>query len=352
MAAQLAPGSATKYCHIAVSTDRTAEDPDKLGTMVFNGKRWVGHDLEKPIHTLKRKDVNKSKEGLPLASPTTKPARCPGCSNYRKRRSVGTDEDSSDEEMSDIVSSAQNTPIRHPPQLNPTQSAVAPTTTTVVTTYASPKRLRQTPSTPGSSSAQSRAQSPATGLISGLGRFESQPLERMEGVQDELVLHQEEKIGASEEVATTTPLDSSASVSEQTPQPMEPITQLTDQTPLNRRVVLPLQGSETPPSLPAYNPSVLTTPHPSQGLSGAGLANPMQPPVITGPGTPLQTSVGRPIPVTLNTAPAAVAAPVPLEQIMQEQQVQEQREAQELMVPQSFASTVMILVVDSVTKEC
>ena len=44
--------------------------------------------------------------------------------------------------------------------------------------------------------------------------------------------------------------------------------------------------------------------------------------------------------MTLNTAPAAVAAPVPLEQIMQEQQVQEQQEAQELMVPQSFASTL------------
>ena len=246
VAAQLAPGSATKYCQIAVSTDRTAEDPDRLRTMVYNGKRWVGHDLERPIHTLKKRDVNKSKEGLPLASPTTKPARCPGCSNYRKRRSVGTDEDSSDEEMSDIVSSAQNTPIRHPPQLNPTQSAVAPTTTTVVTTYASPKRLRQTPSTPGSSSAQSRAQSPATGLISGLGRFESQPPERMEGVQDELILHQEEEIGASEEVGTTTPLDSSASLLEQTPQPMEPITQLTDQTPLNRRVVLPLKRERNP----------------------------------------------------------------------------------------------------------
>ena len=118
VAAQLAPGSATRYCQIAVSTDRTAEDPDKLRTMVFNGKRWVGHDLEKPIHTLKKRDVNKSKEGLPLASPTAKPMKCPGCSNYRKRRSVGTDEDSSDGEMSDIVSSAQNTPIRHPPQPN------------------------------------------------------------------------------------------------------------------------------------------------------------------------------------------------------------------------------------------
>ena len=62
--------------------------------------------------------------------------------------------------------------------------------------------------------------------------------------------------------------------------------------------------------------------------------------MITGPGTPLQSSVGRPVPVTLNKAPAAVAAPVPLEQIMQEQQVQEQREQQKLMVPQSFASTV------------
>ena len=30
VAAQLAPGSATKCCQIAVSTDRTAEDPDKL----------------------------------------------------------------------------------------------------------------------------------------------------------------------------------------------------------------------------------------------------------------------------------------------------------------------------------
>ena len=30
VAAQLAPGSATKYCQIAVSTDRFAEDPDKL----------------------------------------------------------------------------------------------------------------------------------------------------------------------------------------------------------------------------------------------------------------------------------------------------------------------------------
>ena len=90
----------------------------------------------------------------------------------------------------------------------------------------------------------------------------------------------------------------------------------------------------------AYNPTVLATPQTSQGLSGAGLTTPTQPPVITGPGTTFQTSVGRPIPVTLNTAPAAVAAPVPLEQIMQEQQVQEQREAQELMVPQSFASTV------------
>ena len=162
----------------------------------------------------------------------------------------------------------------------------------------------------------------------------------MEGVQDELALHQEDEIGASEEVRTTTPLDSSASVSEQTPQPVEQTPQLMDQTPLNRRIVLPLQENETPPSLPAYNPTVLTTPQTSQGLSGAGLTTPTQPPVITGPGTPLQTSVGRPIPVTLNTAPAAVAAPVPLEQIMQEQQVQEQREAQELMVPQSFASTV------------
>ena len=44
--------------------------------------------------------------------------------------------------------------------------------------------------------------------------------------------------------------------------------------------------------------------------------------------------------MTLNTAPAAVASPVPLEEIMQEQQAQEQRETQELMVPQSFPSTL------------
>ena len=206
--------------------------------MVFNGKRWVGHDLEKPIHTLKRKDVNKSKEGLPLASPTAKPARCPGCSNYRKRRSVGTDEDSSDEEMSDIVSSAQNTPIRHPPQPNPTQSATMPSTTVVVSTHASPKRLRATPSTPGSSSAQPRAQSPMTGIIPNLRRFEHQPSERVEEAQDELALHQEDEVGASEATGTTTPLNSSASA----PEPL-PI----DQTPFHQRVVLPLQGAETPP---------------------------------------------------------------------------------------------------------
>ena len=145
-----------------------------------------------------------------------------------------------------------------------------------------------------------------TGIIPNLGRFGSQPPERMEEAHDELVLHQEYEIGASEEVGTTTPLDSSASAPEQTPQPI-------DQTPFNQRIALSLQGNETPPSVPAYNPTILTTPQTSQGLSGARLATPTQPPVITGPGTPLKSSVGRPVPVTLNTVPAAVAAPVPLE---------------------------------------
>ena len=83
-----------------------------------------------------------------------------------------------------------------------------------------------------------------TGIIPNLRRFENQPLERMEGAQYELVLHQEDEVGASEEVETTTPLDSSASAPEQTPEPI-------DQTPFNQRIVLPLQGTETPPSLPA-----------------------------------------------------------------------------------------------------
>ena len=131
----------------------------------------------------------------------------------------------------------------------------------------------------------------------------------MEQAQDELALHQEDEVGASEEVGTTTLLDLSASAPDQLP---------IDQTPLNQRIVLPLQGTETPPSLAAYNPTMLATPQTSQGLSGAKLVTPTQPPVITGPGTPLQSSAGRPVPVTLNTARAAVAAPVFLEQITTE----------------------------------
>ena len=84
----------------------------------------------------------------------------------------------------------------------------------------------------------------------------------MEETQDELALHQEEEVGASEEVGTTTPLDSSASELEQTP---------TDQTPLTERIVLPLQETETPPSLPAYNPVSTITPQTSRRLSGASL---------------------------------------------------------------------------------
>ena len=130
-------------------------------------------------------------------------------------------------------------------------------------------------------------------------------------------------------MGTTAPLDCSTSAPEHMP---------TEQTPLKERIGLPLLDTETPVSLPAYNPANTTTSQTGQRLSGAGEVTPTQPPTKTGDGTPLQSSVGQPVPVTLNTAPDAVAAPVPLEQIMRDQQAQEQQQKQELIVPQNFAS--------------
>ena len=57
----------------------------------------------------------------------------------------------------------------------------------------------------------------------------------MEESRDELVLHQEDEIGASEEMGTTTPLDFSASALEQMP---------AQQRPLTDRVVLPLKTAK------------------------------------------------------------------------------------------------------------
>ena len=80
-----------------------------------------------------------------------------------------------------------------------------------------------------------------SGVIPNVKRFEVPPTETMEETRDELALHQEDWVGASEEVGTTTPLVSSASVPEQT---------LAQQTPPAERVVLLLQDTETPPALP------------------------------------------------------------------------------------------------------
>ena len=45
MVEQMSPSSATQYCQIAVSTDKTPDDTDKLRTMVFNGLGMTWKDL-------------------------------------------------------------------------------------------------------------------------------------------------------------------------------------------------------------------------------------------------------------------------------------------------------------------
>ena len=46
MAKQFKTDSKMKYYQIAVSTLRNPTSSDEMKTMVFNGKRWVGYDLE------------------------------------------------------------------------------------------------------------------------------------------------------------------------------------------------------------------------------------------------------------------------------------------------------------------
>ena len=46
LAKQFKTDSKMKYCQIAVSTSRNPTSSDEVKTMVFNGKRWVGYDLE------------------------------------------------------------------------------------------------------------------------------------------------------------------------------------------------------------------------------------------------------------------------------------------------------------------
>ena len=82
MVKQMSPGSTMQYCQIAVSSDKTPDDTSKLRTMVYNSKRWVGHDLDKPLAQLKKKDVTTGKPGLPLVTLPPKPQKCPACAIY------------------------------------------------------------------------------------------------------------------------------------------------------------------------------------------------------------------------------------------------------------------------------
>ena len=58
LAKQLAPAepgaeeNPLKYCQIAVS-EKKAPDSKTIRAMTFNGKRWVGHDLERKLKDIK-----------------------------------------------------------------------------------------------------------------------------------------------------------------------------------------------------------------------------------------------------------------------------------------------------------
>ena len=76
-----------KYCQIAVSTSRKPTSSDEVKTMVFNGKRWVGYDLKKPLDKLKPRDLTdpSDKKGMNLPELPPSPDKCPACnSRYRK----------------------------------------------------------------------------------------------------------------------------------------------------------------------------------------------------------------------------------------------------------------------------
>ena len=63
LANQFKVDSKMKYCQIAVSTSRNPPSSDEVKTMMFDGKRWVGYDLEQPLDKLKPRDLKDETTG-------------------------------------------------------------------------------------------------------------------------------------------------------------------------------------------------------------------------------------------------------------------------------------------------
>ena len=103
--------SKMKYCQIAVSTSRNPTSSDEVKTMVFNGKRWVGYDLEKPLDKLKPRDLTDPSDmkGMKLPELPPSPDKCPACkSPYKKAEESETSTSSS---SSDSDSSRSRLPV-------------------------------------------------------------------------------------------------------------------------------------------------------------------------------------------------------------------------------------------------
>ena len=83
-----------KYCQIAVSSNKKPTDAT-VRAMTYNGKRWIGHNLETPLKDIAKGDAVDPKKGHDLPERPEKPKACLKC--LKRTRSPG-DEDSSDED--------------------------------------------------------------------------------------------------------------------------------------------------------------------------------------------------------------------------------------------------------------
>ena len=64
-----------KYCQIAVSSSKKPTDAT-VRAMTWNGKRWMGHDLEVPMKDIAKGDAVDPKVGLTLPEKPEKPRAC------------------------------------------------------------------------------------------------------------------------------------------------------------------------------------------------------------------------------------------------------------------------------------
>ena len=81
-----------KYCQVAVSSTKKPTDAT-VRAMTYNGKRWIGHDLETPLKDIAKSDAVDPKIGRVLPERPEKPKACLKC---LKRTRNPEESDSSD----------------------------------------------------------------------------------------------------------------------------------------------------------------------------------------------------------------------------------------------------------------